>query len=339
MSIAVGALQKIFAGGIYLPVFLAALIFLIIWKRHSSAYRYFNACAAASLLLFFAASIPDFFVRNFEGGLVYWRMFWIVPLVPVIAAASAEAVCMWKYRMVRIAAAAVLALLLFFGGSFIYTHGGFMAAYNWEKIPTEAADTSEIIEKHAADSGISYKKLAAETSVTDYIRTYDGKIILSYSRQMDTDSERGSKSLEELLDGTRTDVNRLPDLLADAQCNYVAASPGAAVSEILESAGFSRIGGTAGCTVYFSQAATDRYQAGGRKKNIFNAYMRGAEECAWTGSPQTPKVTLQYNRTVLEEGRDYTVEYLSNTDRGTAVVICTGTGNYCGSIRADFSIY
>jgi hypothetical protein len=331
-------LQKIFAGGIYLPIFLAALLFLIVWKRRSPAYRFFNVYAAASFVFFFAASIPGFIVRNFEGGLVYWRMFWIVPLIPVIAAAAAEAVGMWKYRAVRIAAAVVFSLLLFFGGSFVYTHGGFTAAANMEKIPTEAADASEIIEKHAADSGISCKKLAAGTNITDYIRTYDGKIILSYPRQMDADSKRGPKILEEILDGTEKDVSRLPDLLTDAQCNYVAALPGAAVSETLESAGFSKIGETAGCTVYFSQAATDAYQSGGTKENIFNAYISGAEDCIWTGSAQTPAVVLDYNRMILKEGRDYTVEYFSNTDRGTATVVCTGIGNYCGSIRTDFKI-
>jgi len=51
----------------------------------------------------------------------------------------------------------------------------------------------------------------------------------------------------------------------------------------------------------------------------------------YTGSPIRPAVTITVGDKELVEGTDYTLDYDSNTDLGTATVTATGQGNYTGT--------
>jgi len=51
----------------------------------------------------------------------------------------------------------------------------------------------------------------------------------------------------------------------------------------------------------------------------------------YTGNSLTPDVTVKDNTEILTLNTDYTVEYINNTNAGTATVNVTGTGNYTGS--------
>ncbi len=59
---------------------------------------------------------------------------------------------------------------------------------------------------------------------------------------------------------------------------------------------------------------------------------------AYTGYEVTPKPTIWYGDFLLEEDKDYTLEYRNNVNVGTASVDVTFTGNYTGEITLDFEI-
>jgi uncharacterized repeat protein (TIGR02543 family) len=60
---------------------------------------------------------------------------------------------------------------------------------------------------------------------------------------------------------------------------------------------------------------------------------------AYTGSANTPAVTVKDGATLLALNTDYTVEYTDNTNAGTVDVTITGVGNYAGSTgSANFII-
>ncbi len=63
-----------------------------------------------------------------------------------------------------------------------------------------------------------------------------------------------------------------------------------------------------------------------------------ATSCTYTGTAQTPGVTVKDGATTLKNGTDYTVSYANNTKVGTATVTITGKGNYTGSRSLTFAI-
>ncbi len=75
--------------------------------------------------------------------------------------------------------------------------------------------------------------------------------------------------------------------------------------------------------------------------------INGGASYTYTGKAVTPKVTIKENRelpsgryksVVLKEGTDYQLSYKNNTGIGTATVIATGIGKYCGTLVGYFEI-
>ncbi len=58
----------------------------------------------------------------------------------------------------------------------------------------------------------------------------------------------------------------------------------------------------------------------------------------YSGSAFTPAVTVKDGETELKLNTDYTVTYTDNVNAGTATVTVNGTGNYTGTLNANFTI-
>ncbi len=56
------------------------------------------------------------------------------------------------------------------------------------------------------------------------------------------------------------------------------------------------------------------------------------------GTAKEPSVTVKKGSKTLTAGTDYTVSYENNTLPGTAAAVITGTGNYTGTLRKEFTI-
>ena len=58
----------------------------------------------------------------------------------------------------------------------------------------------------------------------------------------------------------------------------------------------------------------------------------------YTGTAQTPRVSLSYKKMGLVEGLDYQISYSSNISKGKGIITLTGLGNYTGSRTLNFTI-
>ena len=65
--------------------------------------------------------------------------------------------------------------------------------------------------------------------------------------------------------------------------------------------------------------------------DIATGTLENIPDQTYTGSPIRPAVTITVGDKELVEGTDYTLDYDSNTDLGTATVTATGQGNYTGT--------
>ncbi|MBD5504234.1 MAG: hypothetical protein HDR09_11020 [Lachnospiraceae bacterium] len=58
----------------------------------------------------------------------------------------------------------------------------------------------------------------------------------------------------------------------------------------------------------------------------------------YTGNKITPELTVKDGKTQLQENVDYSISYSNNLEIGTATVVLTGIGSYCGEKRISFKI-
>lgn len=72
--------------------------------------------------------------------------------------------------------------------------------------------------------------------------------------------------------------------------------------------------------------------------DISEAAYGGIADHRETGSPIEPRVSLVYDNAYLEEGTDYTLSYVNNTEIGEATVTIKGIGKFSGTRSETFSI-
>ena len=63
-----------------------------------------------------------------------------------------------------------------------------------------------------------------------------------------------------------------------------------------------------------------------------------ATSYTYNGKAKKPAVTVKDGTTVLKSGIDYTVDYINNTNAGSAYALITGIGNYSGTLLKSFNI-
>ena len=73
-------------------------------------------------------------------------------------------------------------------------------------------------------------------------------------------------------------------------------------------------------------------------KSISSATVAPIADRAYTGEAVTPSLTVTDGSKLLREGRDYSAAFFNNKKEGTATVKITGTGNYSGTLSAEFQI-
>ena len=62
------------------------------------------------------------------------------------------------------------------------------------------------------------------------------------------------------------------------------------------------------------------------------------DSLTYDSQAKEPSVTVTYEGKVLQKDKDYSEEYMDNTEAGTTSVIITGIEDYAGSLTMDFLI-
>ena len=73
-------------------------------------------------------------------------------------------------------------------------------------------------------------------------------------------------------------------------------------------------------------------------KNINFIRIQSIPSQEYTGREITPEITINSGDVNLENGKDYTIKYENNINKGTAKVIVEGIGNYTGTVSQTFRI-
>lgn len=72
--------------------------------------------------------------------------------------------------------------------------------------------------------------------------------------------------------------------------------------------------------------------------SLDTALVSGCKDTVYTGKPAVVKPVVKLGKTTLKAGKDYTVSVEDAVDAGTAVCVITGTGNYKGEVRVNFTV-
>ncbi len=228
-----------FGEGWQYPLFAIALTgLLLLWRRRDAA-----AVALYTVIMLFIIYCPVTakILMGFMEGDVYWRMFWLLPIIPVLAIAMVEFVPLVVSAAVRIFSAdgkkkkalsfvavilvfAIYAGLLCGGGRFVYRDGNVTWAKNPEKLPDEVIDIIEAVNADYESAPMGEKRVAAVGTIVPFIRQYDATVLLTYGRstiQKEDKSGKKGELYEALTNDTSPDYDRIDRLLQKTETTYL----------------------------------------------------------------------------------------------------------------------
>ena len=226
---------------------LLCLIFLLLRKKNKPTRK---ALFWPTLLLCIVIFCPltARYIMKLVGQDVYWRVYWLLPIILLAAYAGTELVSALKGRWKQILAAVVCIVLIGVNGSFVFTDRYFGEKDNVYKVPGEVVAVADAIEEHAQLNHIK-KRSVSPMEIATYLRIYDASIKQNYGRNMVT----GHKAQTQLycqINADEPDYEVLAEKARKKKCRYVVLRRVAEDEDAMEALNYERIYETENFSVY-----------------------------------------------------------------------------------------
>ena len=221
-------------------LFLAAVAYLFLFHRKEKKIKYILTYTAVALFLFFfpvSASV----IQKCIGETVYWRVFWLVPFMPVMALAATEFLRRRKGMLQGLLVFLFIGVIAVSGKEF-HHEGYFSLVHNYQKVPDVVAGLCEMVKADAGEK--SRYVIAADNYVAPYIRVYDPSIYTLFGRERRGNGKRVVKRLYEQINAPEVlDYNKVGNYGKRSYCNYLVVKiPNEEQKAQLEAYGYQEVG-------------------------------------------------------------------------------------------------
>ena len=228
--------------GMIIALFLAAEIYLFVTEKNKNTRITFLYVPVILLVMFFNPLFAKI-VCAFTGNEIYWRILWLVPIVPVLAYVAVRIILSVNGRK-KIVAGVGIALVLMISGKLVYKNPGFVKAENLYHIPQAVVNLCEAIRED------EIVRAAFPVEHLYYVRQYTDDIYMAYGREMLRSDWNAHNSLYDVLMVPVLDVDVVAAELRKWGCKYVVFSEDKELNGEFEDYGFEFFHATDGYVVY-----------------------------------------------------------------------------------------
>lgn len=158
--------------------FLAALVFCF-FRMKDKRKKLFTVSVLGCVIII-NPIVYRLIGTSFMSG-VYWRLFWALPIVIVVAAVLTEITGKISKEWLRFGTAIVLCLMIAAFGERVINRGTYTLPENDYQIPQAAIDVSDIV---LEANDCCETMIIVPDELVCYIRQYTGKISLAYGRNI-----------------------------------------------------------------------------------------------------------------------------------------------------------
>lgn len=230
------AAQKYFSNGYIWLLFLIALVWIMVKKSKNKA-SIFLAIYCVIYAIVVLNPISAVVLTKLGLDLVYWRVFWLMPVGILLCYLLVTIVECVKKRWMKNIIIILECVLLAICGGWIYTKDNFKIAQSPYKIPQYVLEVEALIPDGSTIMGDDY--------VVIWIRTLNATINMPYGRQMiwNGGSEE-QMELHSLLNQEILDVKVLSQKALQYNCDYVVIDKTKQLSDKWENYGMTLEGET-----------------------------------------------------------------------------------------------
>lgn len=240
MDVVINTLKAYEGNGRYIVLFLISLVYIFLKRRKEKKIVYFVSVALGTIILVIANPVAIKFLNEYMGfAEVYWRLFWLLPVLVIIAYAVTDLLkdkgVIWGGILVCGICVAVILC-----GSCIYVSTSYKLPENKYKLPAEVIEVSDIILDCSQEQEI---KAIVPAELSWCMRQYTGKIKLLYGR--DGRPFRAGKkryAIYEQMSAPLPDIEMIVRYAKKNKYNFLVMGNGIEMKDILSEAGFELVG-------------------------------------------------------------------------------------------------
>ena len=226
---------------------LLALLYILLSKEEKDKRRLFAAYTGIFAALYFCPVTAKIIMDYCIGELVYWRMFWLLPIPMILAYAATRIWNRQKSRALRVGTLAVLAALVVLSGRCVYgSDGPFQKAGNILKLPPEVCWACDMMRENAPEDGEI--RVTAPEELVSFIRQYAPDIQLAYGRRGNT-SRKKKRLAEEMLKES-PDFRKIARISRKLDCNFLIYPADEWQDENIQALDYERVGNVNTYIVY-----------------------------------------------------------------------------------------
>lgn len=141
-------------------LFVVCLLFLFLWKKDREIHNALFWPAAVLTIVVFCP-VSGFIIMKLDEASVYWRVYWLLPVVLLAAFAATKLVYLVKGRGKQILLGLVCIVIVAVNGTFVFSDTYFEKKENNYKLPTEVIWVADAINEHAEENRIKKKDSGA----------------------------------------------------------------------------------------------------------------------------------------------------------------------------------
>lgn len=197
-------------------VALGGVCILLFGRKNATGLRLI--CYAVFLLALFFCPVSGRVIMRCIGKDVYWRVLWLLPVVPLIAGGFTALVDRAGKRIVRPVLCVVLAASVVICGTGMIKAGNFERVYNHQQVPDEIAVICEEINRDRDGAEV---RIAADDYVSSYVRVYDPALNMAYGRRGYGAVDKNAKELYLEVNAPVPDGKKISALAARVSCTHV----------------------------------------------------------------------------------------------------------------------
>lgn len=218
-------------------------------KKRQHLVQYF-----IGLTVVYACPVTAWIIMYYCIGTgAYWRMFWLFPMVFIIAVVLAECLGKIRKKWKQILSAGTVVLLLVWAGNFMYTSEMYQKAPNAYKLPEETFLVCDRLEEHAQGNPV---RVVVPNRLVPYIRQYKGDIIMPYGRQVvywqqSYQTEEALALYYEMNSPDKT-ADSLSGLAEENLCNYLVLDKADPRNENMKNTSYEAVADAGAYVIYYN---------------------------------------------------------------------------------------
>lgn len=233
--------------GSYFSLFFIAVLFIYMNKRKEERelFVYPTLTCLAIIIMPITAKV----IERCIGSDVYWRVWWLFPIMVVLSYTGVKIVMNQKNRREQWVVLVSLCVIIMVSGKSIYSSETMKRPDNIFKLPNDVMGISALIKEDSEDEEV---RIIISNELVEYIRLYNPRIKLLYGREQ----LRGNEGSElqnivyEQMSSLEPDMEILAACAREGECRYIVLLSSVGDINELADRGFDVLGNAGAYTVY-----------------------------------------------------------------------------------------